>query len=121
MEFKISRTSLSSDKKPCDEAYRKKIIRIDERGFESFEEHNTKLPSDKKWLAEGFNHKIVPANKWCDHEHIYREFDDEIWAIEINTLEELLEFKRKYGEIIICTAFENPSINELEIYDSWRE
>lgn len=121
MEFKISRTSLWNDKKPCDEAYKKKIIRIDERGFESFEEHDTELSRDKKWLEEGFNHKIIPANKHIDHEHIYREFDDEMWAIEINTLEDLLNLRNKYGEIIVRTAFENPSISELEIYDDWRE
>ena len=121
MEFKISRTSLGNDKKPCDDAYRKKIIRIDERGFKSFEEHDEKLPKDKKWLERGFNHKILPPNEKIGYEHIYREFDDEIWAIEIKTLEELLELKRKYGEIIVSTAFENPSINELEIYDDWRE
>ena len=119
MEFKISRTSMGKAKKPCDDAYRKKIIRIDERGFESFEEIKQKINED--WLAKGFNHKILPANEYFDHEHIYREFDDEIWAIEINTLEELLELKRKYGEIIVGTSFENPRINELEIYDDWRE
>ena len=85
MEFKISRTSMWNDKKPCDNAYRKKIIRVDERGFKSFEDH------------------------------------DEIWVIEINTLEDLLDLKEKYGEIIVCTAYENPNINELEIYDDWRE
>ena len=39
-----------NDKKPCEEAYKKQIIRIDERGFETFEEHDEKLPRDKKWL-----------------------------------------------------------------------
>ena len=121
MEFKISRTSLWKDKKPCDNAYRKKIIRVDERGFKSFEEHDEKLPRDKKWLEVGFNHKILPANERVDHEHIYREFNDEVWAIEINTLEDLLDLKEKYGEIIVKTAYENDSINELEIYDDWRE
>lgn len=33
MEFEISRTSMWHDKKPCEEAYKKQIIRIDERRF----------------------------------------------------------------------------------------
>ena len=122
MEFKISRTSIwNNDKKPCDDAYRKKIIIIDERGFKSFEEHDEKFSRGEKWLEKGFNHKILPANERFDHEHIYREFNGEIWAIEINTLENLLDLKEKYGEIIVKNAYENDSINELEIYDDWRE
>ena len=121
MEFKITRTSLWSEDKPCNEAYIKKIIRIDERGFSSFEEHDEKLPRDTKWLEEGFNHKIVSANKRCTHNHIYREFNDEIWAIKIDTLEDLLKLTDKYGDLVITTAYENNNIYEIEIYDDYRE
>jgi len=121
MEFEIRRTSMWGEEKPCEEAYRKQIIRIDERCFKTFEEHNEKLPRDKKWLEEGFNHKIIPANKHCNHRHIYREFNDEIWCIKINSLEELLALQDKYGDIILTTCFKNDNIRELEIYDSWRE
>ena len=121
MEFEISRTSMWHDKKPCEEAYKKQIIRIDERGFETFEEHNERLPRDKKWLEEGFNHKIIPANNKFDHQHIYREFNDEIWCIKINSLEELLALQDKYENIILSTSFKNNNIRELEIYDDYRE
>lgn len=50
MEFEIDRTSIWNDEKPCEEAYKKQIIRIDERGFETFEEHNEKLPREKNGL-----------------------------------------------------------------------
>lgn len=43
------------------------------------------------------------------------------WTIEINSLEELIAFRKKYGEIIL-TASRYPEIdNEIEIYDDYRE
>lgn len=43
------------------------------------------------------------------------------WTIEINSLEELIAFRKKYGEIIL-TASVLPEIdNEIEIYDDYRE
>lgn len=100
---------------------KKQIIRIDERGFETFEQHDERLSRDKKWLEEGFNHKIIPANDKWEHQHIYREFNDEIWCITINSLDELLELQDKYGDIVLTYCFENNNIRELEIYDDCRE
>lgn len=119
MEFEISRTSQWSEERPCKEAYLKDVIRIDERGFETFEEFEERL--HEKWESEGFNHKIIEANKKFKTPHIYREFNHEIWCVKINSLEELLEFKNKYGDLIIKESFCNDSINEIEIYDTWRE
>ena len=56
-----------------------------------------------------------------NHQHIYREFNDEIWCIKINSLEELLKLQDKYGDIILTTCFKNNNIRELEIYDDYRE
>jgi len=120
MEFKISRTSLWGDKKPCDKAYKKEIIEQDERGFETFEEYDNRFPKEK-WLSEGFNHKILPPNEKFKTPHIYRKFNKEIWVIEINTLEDLLELHELYGKLIIEKSFENENIYEIEIYDDWRE
>lgn len=119
MEFEITRTSTWGETKPCEEAYRKKIIRIDERGFRNPEEYKERLHED--WFAEGFNHRIVDPHGYYETEHIYREFDDEIWAIKINSLEELLELKEKYGDLVIENCFKNKSINSIEIYDYYRE
>jgi hypothetical protein len=47
--------------------------------------------------------------------------DSMLWAIEINTLEDLLAFSRKHGEIIVGS---NPKVHEnptIEIYDYYRE
>ncbi len=119
MEFKISRTSMWGENKPCDNAYKKKIIKKDERGFQTFEEIKEKINVD--WLSEGFNHKIIPANEYFKTQHIYREFNKEIWVIEINTLEDLLKLENNYGNLIIERAYENDEIYEIEIYDDWRE
>jgi hypothetical protein len=121
MEFEISITSIWNDTKPCEEAYKKQIVSIDERAFKTFEEHDKRLPRDKKWLEEGFNHKIISANNKFDCQHIYREFNDEIWCIKINSLKELLELQDKYGDIILSTSFKNDNIRKLEIYDDYRE
>lgn len=121
MEFEISRASIWNDEKPCEEAYKKQIIRIDERGFETFEEHDKILLRDKKWLEEGFNHKIIPANNKFKNQHIYREFNDEIWCIKINSLVELLKLQDKYGDIILSTCYKNNNIREIKIYDDYIE
>ena len=119
MEFEISRTSMWYDEKPCEEAYKKEIIRIDERRFNDFDEFKERL--HENWEDEGFNHKIIPANEKIDHQHIYREFNDEIWCIKISSLEELLELQDKYGNIVLSTCFKNNNIRKLEIYDDYRE
>lgn len=50
------------------------------------------------------------------------EFEDgPDWTIEINSLEELIAFRKKYGELVL-TASVIPEIdNEIEIYDDYRE
>ena len=50
------------------------------------------------------------------------EFEDgPDWTIEINSLEELIAFRKKYGELVL-TASVLPEIdNEIEIYDDYRE
>lgn len=43
---------------------------------------------------------------------------DEVWTIEINSLEELAKFISKHGDIII---YGGGDINKLVIYDSYVE
>lgn len=47
--------------------------------------------------------------------------DGPIWTIEINTLEELIAFRKKYGEIILTVSVLPEIDNEIEIYDDCRE
>ena len=57
-------------------------------------------------------------------------FDNKIWymddfdyrnSIEINTLEELLAFRKKWGDLIIRKYRKDKNILHLEIYDNYRE
>ena len=41
--------------------------------------------------------------------------------IEINSLEELMELQKDYGDIIIKDYFYNKNLKEIEIYDTYRE
>lgn len=69
------------------------------------------------WLSEGVNHKTSKGR-------IQREFPDgaEGHFIEINSIEELLEFQKKVGnELIITSAIDNESIPAIEIYNNYRE
>lgn len=45
----------------------------------------------------------------------------DVWSIEINTLEELIDFFERNGDIIIKDCFWNRSLREIEIYDDYRE
>lgn len=65
---------------------------------------NANSPCEEAVLVE---HKLVYKNN--DHEQ-YKN----IYEIEINSLEDLINLSKKYGEIII-------NGNTLEIYDDYRE
>lgn len=43
------------------------------------------------------------------------------WVVEINTIEELMAFCKKYGDIIISEQSCEMKFNEIEIYDDYRE
>ena len=113
MEFLVTRTSDWSYSKPCDEAYEKNYMRKDVRTINSFEEYDNRFKDN--FLDTGINHKIN------DSGYIEREFEDEAWFVKIDTLEELLEFTNKYGEIVFGKAYDNDEMNRIEIYDDYRE
>lgn len=52
---------------------------------------------------------------------IYNQSTIDVWSVEINTLEELIKFYEKYGDIIIKHCLWNKSYKEIEIYDGYRE
>ena len=66
-----------------------------------------KFSDATEWYAHGQNHRAV-------NNHIIRDFPEETWVIRINTLENLMEFIKKYGVIVLTDE-------ELEIYDDYRE
>lgn len=116
MKFRITRTS-NSDKEipPCEEAIREDCLVIDQRWFKTVEEYAERCPDDP-WFSRGSNHRVTKHG-------IARDFPNEQWVIEINSLEELLAFSKKHidNRLVINTIDwynYNPSI---EIYDDYRE
>jgi hypothetical protein len=113
VEFMVSRTSLWIDVKPCEEAVKKSYTKIDERPVDS--PANLKIGPDRvHWYTEGFNHRVEDG-------HIKRDFEAEAWFVEINSLEELIAFQNKYGDLVLQKSYDNPSILKIEIYDTYRE
>lgn len=115
MEFMVRRTSLWwDDEMPCEEAYLKEYVFIDTRSVDC----PTKVPAYKGksdwWYEEGMNHRVEDGK-------IKRDFIRKGWFITINSIEELLEFVNKYGDIVVQKALDNDKLFEIEIYDDYRE
>ena len=69
--------------------------------------------NDNPKCEEAFQDKVI-IDEGTEYERI--EID---WFININTLQELIEFVNKYkGKVVIITDNHTPTI---EIYDDWRE
>lgn len=84
-----------------------------------FEVSRTSYSSREKPCSEAKHHQ-----KEITHTHSGREickgtFD--YWTIEINSLEELIEFVEKHGQIVLQKDIFLNNTFEIEIYDTWRE
>ncbi len=116
MKFTITRTSIWDDKKPCEEAMPYEVTYIDMRTFKTPEEFDNKLGSRQgKWLENGTNHRKIDG-------YIARDLGTtKCWAIEINSLEDLMALYHKYGELVIATNTRDKETPNIEIYDDYRE
>lgn len=117
MEFLLTSTSGWVENQ-IPNAIIKKYKKVEVRNFSSFEEFDKRLSwMGGNWLSKGVNHKVSEGR-------IQREFPNgaEGHFIEINSIEELLEFQKKVGnELIITSAIDNESIPAIEIYNNYRE
>jgi len=109
MKFKISRTSSFDEVMPCEDCIKEQVIRIDER---KVDDHKKLQYGSETWFKLGQNHRIVNGK-------IRRDFREDSWMIEFNTIEELVDFSEKHGPIIIHNNGENN--HSIEIYDDYRE
>ena len=116
MKFLVTRTSVfgfSEKSKPCKDAIIKCYTAVDERNIDD----PMKNPFiGENWYKNGTRHRV-------ENGHIKRNLKEKGWFIEINNLEELVEFQKEYGQIIIREAT-FPILDgtlQIEIYDSWRE
>ena len=117
MEFLLTSTSWGVENKIPNTVI-KKYTKIEVRTCSTFEEFDKRFSRiEGSWLSKGVNHKTSKGQ-------IQREFPNgaEGHFIEINSIEELLEFQKKVGsELIITSSFNNESIPAIEIYNDYRE
>ena len=95
----------------------------DVRTFKSPEEHDARFPGDP-WFSRGTQHEIVRGPRG-ESQGIRRRMEDQDgWAIDIDTLDDLWQLVRREGEIII-KGLDGRLVPDdqaaLEIYDTWRE
>ena len=108
MKYIVTRASLwNNDIAPCKGAIQEDCTRIDERTVSKPERiggrpSQTKEEIAQEWYSQGKNHRV-------ERGHIKRDFHATYWTIIINTLEELMAFRRKHGRLIVgdyqCTEY----------------
>ena len=100
MKFIVSKTrvTLTESKKPCHEAMETDLTPLDIRDVKSLEEAKGKIWY-KDWLKEGDNHREENGTVVSD-----RKLKVKQWVIDLNTLDELLAFQGKYGDILVSDS-----------------
>ncbi|MCK9417991.1 MAG: hypothetical protein M0R70_01275 [Nitrospirae bacterium] len=100
MKFIVSTksVSLTQSKKPCNEANEIGLTPLDFRDVKTLEEAKGKIWY-KNWIDNGENHReengIIVSDKKVKVNQ---------WVVDINSLEELLSFQNKYGDIVISDS-----------------
>ncbi len=118
MKFIVRRASVwNDDESPCEEAKRDSIVRVETRTFHSPEEFDEKFANrEGKWLSVGANHR-VDENGWITRDNGMTN----VWSVEINTLDKLIEFCDKYGDVVIGDCLRNRAYKDILIYDDYIE
>lgn len=115
MIFMVTRTSLHGYRKPYDKCFPIKLTRVDKRYITSVEEYDKRFTD--KWMDNGTNHRVLEDG------YIARDVgEEECYGIEINSLEELMQFYKDVdSEIVLGTSYIDHKTPYLEIYDDYRE
>ena len=118
MLFQVTRTSMWEDEKPFENCIPIKLTIVEVRTLHSPEEFDAIFASrEGKWLENGTNHRI-DSNGYINRDIGVRE----AWGIEINSLEELMNFKNTVrNESVIHNSFIDRETPCIEIYDDYRE
>lgn len=118
MKFTVRRASKWSDEDILvDEAKRDSIVRVETRTLYSPEEFDAKFSNrEGKWLSVGVNHR-VDEDGWITRDNGMID----VWSVEINSLDELIKFCEKYGDVVIKNCMWNKTYKEILIYDDYIE
>jgi GTP:adenosylcobinamide-phosphate guanylyltransferase len=100
MKFIVSRTtvSLRKSRKPCDEATEADLTPLDYRTVKTLDDAKKKVWY-KDWLEGGLNHREEAGMVVCDS-----KIKEKQWVVDIDSLEDLIAFQEKYGEILISDS-----------------
>ena len=100
MKFIVSKTrvSLTESKKPCSEAREADLTPLDIRDVKSLDEAKGKIWY-KDWIKEGENHREENGMVVSDKKVKVKQ-----WIVDFKTLDDLLAFQGKYGDILISDS-----------------
>jgi hypothetical protein len=113
MKFRITRTSVYDNVKPCEKAVEGTHLYTHTRTCTEEEFNKRFAHREGLWRSEGINHRVDSRG------YIQREDEREGFLIEINSLEELLELITEVDCPVVISK-DNP-MPEIEIYDDYRE
>jgi hypothetical protein len=100
MKFIVStkKVPLRETKKPCDEAREQELTPLDFRDVRTLEEAKGKIWYND-WIESGKNHREENGMIVCDKKIPMKQ-----WIVDISSLEALLEFQKKHGDIVISDS-----------------
>ena len=118
MIFQVVRISQRNDEKPFKDCIPIKLTMVETRSFRTPEEFDNKFGDrEGKWLNRGTNHRVNARG------YITRDIGfADAWGIEINSIEELIDFQEAVGEeLVLGTSMIDNKTPYIEIYDDYRE
>ena len=116
MKYLIKRTSIWSEEKPCDEAFKHPHENWHTRTCNEDEFDQCFSSREGLWRSKGRNQTITEEG------NITRQEDDTMeWTVEINSLDELNKFSDKYGKLVLSHRAYGSNSPQIEIYDDYRE
>ncbi len=97
MKFIVTRrvSPIGDEAPPCEEARKEELTPLDYRDVSSLEEAKKKVWFNE-WFNSGVNHREEGGRIVCE-----KRQKEQRWVVEIGTLEELVEFQSRYGDIIL--------------------
>ena len=116
--FEVRRTSGLVDECPYEKCIPIKLTRVETRTLKMPEEFDAKFSKrEGKWLEVGSNHRVDKQG------FITRDREErDTYGIEINSLEELMNFMDEVDEsIVLRESWIDNKTPCLEIYDDYRE
>jgi len=125
VRFLVTRTSEWDETvSPCPEAIPTQRRCWDHRTFKSPKEYDAKFGGERRgpWLSEGSEHRIDRGPRGGAQGISRMLRTEQAWAIDLPSLDDLLAFVNKYGEVVIGNEWpEDGNPPTVEIYDGWRE